>query len=150
MSEYDRLIETLLKNMRSAAPTHNVENVVIDLLKKNDLRGAISLIEKTNPNPAFASAFANGLLQMDDETLSTQFISLKKIAGENITAKEADIILARYTGPDGKNRSIHCSAPAEILQASSKEAMMIFFEFVIEDRKYSMAQQFWPFLKDKI
>ncbi len=154
MGKYDRIVKKLIKSLNSDRPTFNVENVIIDLLKADDIYGAMDIAKKINPGPQFASAFANELLIVDTEfIMDDSFIVMKKIAGEAITAVEADIMLKRYAGPDGKNQHRARSAPKEILQASSKETMIRFFECAIGDQtvgNLDYVRTFWPYLKEKI
>lgn len=154
MGKYDRTVKRLIKTINGVAPACYVENVIIDLLKTDDIYGAVEIAKKINPGLQFASAFANELLTADTEFIMDEsFIVMKKIAKENITESEADIMLRRYIGPDGKNQARARSAPKEILQASSRETMMHFFECTIEDQtvcNIDYARKFWPYLKGKI
>ena len=154
MGKYDRIVKRLIETINDVAPACYVENVIIDLLKADDIYGAVDIAKKINPGSQFASAFANELLIVDNEfVMDDSFIVMKKIAGDEITEKEADIMLRRYMGPDGKNQSRARSAPKEILQASSKETMIRFFECAIEDQtvgNIEYARTFWPYLKEKI
>ncbi|MCK9578207.1 hypothetical protein M0R01_01780 [bacterium] len=154
MSKYERIVKRLIENVSSVSPTSNVENVIIDLLEVNDICGAVDIAKKINPGPQFASAFANELLTVDAEFIKDDsFIAMKKIAGEDIIEEEADIVLGKYTGPGGKNHLCFRSVPEVILQTSSKEAMIRFFEFILEDKtvgNMDCVRTFWPYLKEKI
>jgi len=153
MGKYDRMIKRLIKSINDTAPSCHVENIIIDLLKADDIYGAVDIAEKINPGPQFASAFANELLTAKEEIMDNSFVLMKKIAGEDITEEEADIMFKRYVGPDGKNQSRPWSAPKEILRASSKETMICFFDCTIADQKafnINRVITFWSYLKEKI
>jgi hypothetical protein len=149
MSKYDLLIKRLVQSVSSL---NNVEQVIIGLLKADKTAAAISIAKDMHPSREFASAFASGILLFDDYSF-INFIEMKAIAGEAITAEEADAILEQYTGPDGRIQGYHRSVPKEILQSSSKKAMKKFFEWVLEDKtvgSIDYAKEYWQYLEKKI
>jgi hypothetical protein len=155
MYKYDPIIEELVKNTRSETQTSNVESVIIDLLRTDDFAGAIELAKKIHPSQEFASAFANGILFYEEDNINRDnaFIEIKKITGENIYPNEADIILRKYTGPDGKYYPYYRNVKMEILSAASRDALIDFFGSVLEDKSLGVvdyAKKYWQYLEEKI
>lgn len=145
-------IMKLLINEAEEYPSEKcVEQIIVKLLIADDLAGAVSLAKKIKPSTSFASAFARELLNSGADIES--FLSLKIVAEERVTEEEADIIIMRYIGPNGKNKSYARSIPKEILEVASKKVMVMFFQSIMEDRSagnMDYARIFWPYLKDKI
>lgn len=141
-------ISELRNVVKQGSPTCSVENVIIDLIRNNDIPTATMLAGKLQPSSVFAQIFAEELLAREDYS---SFFEFQKVSGVPMTSEQADIILRSYIG--GKNSSFILAVPQKVLEIASLKVMVLFYDSVLNKgtaNSMNCAKKYWKILSEKI